>query len=122
VPGSESQRRLFEAVKTDMEQGQAILEAAMAWYGTHETASPIEGFMAGYHLAKQQYDARTLRLPPITADVEQLAPAGKSRRTIVAALKLFRDQVLAQTPDEIESGEWCSLTEIDALIQQLEVE
>jgi len=110
----------FTAVREDLDRGMAVYAAAGAWGAAHEEASLAEAFVAGYQLAHQQAIAHTMQAAPVTADVEQLAPAGKARRTIVAALRLFKDQVLTQTPDEIESGEWCSLEEADALIQQLE--
>ena len=59
---------------------------------------------------------------PTPHELTTLTPEGKARRTILAALRLFRDQILTQTPDEIESGEWCSLEEADALIAQLETD
>ena len=40
-------------------------------------------------------------------------------RTIIAALTFFRDQVLKDAQEEIASGEWLSLAEVDALIQAL---
>lgn len=112
----------FQAVKGDLDQGIAVYDAALAWASAHMDASRADAFVAGYQLATAQLTAHTMRAAPVTADVAQLAPEGKSRRTIVAALKLFRDQVLSQTPDEIESGEWCSLAEVDEVIQQLEAE
>lgn len=39
-------------------------------------------------------------------------------RTIVAALEYFRDQILSQQPEEIETGEWLAGPELAALIQQ----
>lgn len=72
-------------------------------------------FQAGWKAAQVQ----TLRLaPPVTADVSRLAPEGKATRTVIAALELFRDQVLTAAEEEIASGEWCSVAEVDQLIQE----
>ena len=59
---------------------------------------------------------------PVTADIAPHAPEGKPRRTIIAALELFKDQVLRGAVEEISSGEWCSLEEVDLLIHQLKDE
>lgn len=40
-------------------------------------------------------------------------------RTIVAALQYFKDQVLAQHPEEIDTGEWAKPEDIDALIEEI---
>ena len=95
-----------------------IYRAALNWTATHPDRSLTDAFVAGYQLASAQHRAQTMHAAPVTADIEPLAPKGKARRTILAALQLFRDQVLTQTPDEIESGEWCSLSEVDTLIAQ----
>ena len=88
---------------------------AEAWEAAHPDASLAEAFVAGMQFANQ----RTMQAPPVTADSETLAPAGKARRTIIAALEIFRDQVLRGATDEIASGEWCSVEETEGLIQQL---
>ena len=112
----------FAAVKRDLDQGREVYQAALQWAAAHEEASRADAFVAGYTLARQQLQAQVMHAQPVTVDVAQLAPAGKARRTIVAALKLFRDQVLSQSPDEIESGEWCGVEETEAVIAQLEGE
>lgn len=112
-----------QALRKDMEAGVAVYTAAEAWAAAHEgVASMTEAFVAGYRLATAQAQAHTMAAPPVTADVASLAPEGKPRRTIIAALELFKDQVLREAADEIASGEWCSLEEVDQLIQQLKDE
>lgn len=113
---------MIGASGSERARGGSIYAVAEQWAEQHPLASIAEAFVVGYELAHNQFTAHTMAAPPVTADVATLAPEGKARRTIVAALKLFRDQVLAQTPDEIESGEWCSPTEVDALVQQIEAE
>jgi len=93
-----------------------IYGAAERWAQQHPEAALEQAFIAGYQLAQ----GVTLHAPPpVTADVASLAPEGKPRRTIIAALQLFKDQVLAEHPEEIETGEWCSPEEVDQLLVQL---
>lgn len=97
---------------------------AEAWADTHDLTvySHVEAFIAGYLLAQQHAHAQTMTAPPVTAGLAQLAPGGKVRRTIIAALELFKDQVLRDAQEEIASGEWCSVEEAGQLIQQLKAE
>lgn len=74
-----------------------------------------ETFLAGWRAALGQ----TMQAPPVTVDVTRLAPEGKSYRTLIAALEMFIDGILRQQPEEIASGEWCSVEEAQALIEQL---
>lgn len=109
----------FDAVRADLADAMDVQGMALAWVSAHEQAGLAEAFLAGYAFAM----ARTLRSEaPVTSDVLPVDPTSKARRTIRAALQLFRDQVLTQTPDEIASGEWCSLEECDQLIAELEPE
>jgi hypothetical protein len=72
-------------------------------------------FVAGW-LAAQGI---TVHAAPVTVDVESLAPHTKAQRTIIAALEIFKDQILSQSPDEIESGEWMGPGEVDDLLATL---
>ena len=95
---------------------------AEAWVEQNPLATIAEGFMAGYRLAVEQFTARAMAAPPVTADLASLAPEGKVRRTIIAALELFKDQVLRDAKEEIASGEWCSIEEVDQIIAQFKQE
>jgi O-acetyl-ADP-ribose deacetylase (regulator of RNase III) len=95
---------------------------AEEWAEQNPLATIAEGFMAGYRLATQQAHAHMIAAPPVTADLGAFHPDGKVRRTIAAALELFKDQVLRDAQDEITSGEWCSIEEIDQVIRQLKDE
>jgi hypothetical protein len=75
-----------------------------------------------WEAATTTHEARTMLAPPVTADTETYAPEGKGRRTMIAALELFKDQVLRDAQDEIASGEWCSVEEIEQLITELKQE
>ena len=109
----------FTAVKADLDRGMEVYAAANAWALTHDAEGLEAAFLAGYQLAVQQLTARTMLAPPLAADIATLAPDGKARRTIIAALDLFKDQVLRDARDEIASGEWCSLEEVEQLIIDL---
>jgi hypothetical protein len=98
----------------------SLLELALAWAATTPPDTPLHvAFMAGYLHAQKAARAQTMTAPPVTADLRALAPEGKVARTIIAALELFRDQVLRDASDEIASGEWCSLAEVDSVIAEL---
>lgn len=75
------------------------------------------GWIAGA-LNQARPDSATPTPSPI-ADPEILPVEQKPRRTILAALELFKDQILAGDPEEIRSGEWCSVAEVDQLLTQL---
>lgn len=96
-----------------------VYQVAYAWHLDHPDHTPIEAFVAGFKAARAQLLAHTMQAAPVTVDVEQLAPEGKPRRTIIAALEIFKDQILSQAPDEITSGEWLSVPEVDELITTL---
>lgn len=93
-----------------------LVQLAQAWAAAHPESPLHVGFIAGYLHAQREAHAQTMAAPPVTADVAALAPEGKVRRTIVAALELFRDQVLTSAKEEIASGEWCSPQEVHELI------
>jgi hypothetical protein len=119
----------FAAVKGDLDTGMrelgreaTIREIAQVWVERNPVSPPIDAFVAGYKFALAQAQAHTMTAPPVTADLISLAPEGKVRRTIIAALELFKDQVLRDAAEEIASGEWCSVQEAEQVIQQLKDE
>jgi hypothetical protein len=77
------------------------------------------GFYAGYQAAMGKQLAEA---PPVTSEVAQYAPETKAQRTIVAALRHFAEHVLHDATEEIAAGEWMSITEVHALIDQLEAQ
>jgi hypothetical protein len=97
----------------------SMYAVAEQWVADHPLASPVAAFVVGYELARQQFMGHTMQAPPVTVDLATLAPETKAQRTIIAALELFRDQVLGAAEEEIASGEWCSLPEVAELIQRL---
>lgn len=76
------------------------------------------GWIAGA-LNQARRERADIAAPPPKAAPEILPAEQKPRRTILAALELFKDQVLAGDPEEIGSGEWCSVAEVDQLLAQL---
>lgn len=110
-------------------ENQGLIEVAFrSWLTSHADRDNVRrveneslvarAFYAGWQAAQ----GVTLQAPPVTADVATLAPEGKPRRTIVAALTHFKEHVLQQAEEEIASGEWCSIAEVETLIAQLEAE
>lgn len=120
VPGALAQAEAAGAIREL--PSDEIVDVASLWVERHPEATPVEAFRAGYLLALQQSQARTMAAPPVSVDVRELAPEGKPRRTIIAALELFKDQVLRDATDEIASGEWLTIEETEQLIQQLREE
>ena len=106
------------ATERPQEHSEASAWAAQ-WTAQHPTAGPFDAFLAGYLCALQIARAHLMQAPPVTADVASLAPSGKVRRTIIAALELFKDRVLPEAQEEIASGEWCSIEEVEQVLQQL---
>lgn len=68
-------------------------------------------FQAGYQMGSAA-----------VADMRQPLTGTAESRTVIAALKVFRDSVLVDAREEIESGEFLSLEAVDALIKRLERE
>lgn len=73
------------------------------------TAGYVEGVRTGMAAAHQQRPA-----VPIFYTKD-----GIVNRTLIAALELFRDQVLVGVPEEVQSGEWLNAAEVNELIAQL---
>jgi len=108
--------------------GPSALDAFDDWLRGHqhnpvfhatENAEILKrAFVAGW-LAAQGV---TVHAAPVTVDVDTLAPHTKAQRTIIAALEIFKDQILSQSPDEISSGEWMGPGEVDELIATLKAQ
>jgi hypothetical protein len=95
----------------DQRQG----DLATHWAEQHPSASIEEAYRAGYQDAIQAFR----RAESERAAVPAFSAATKTTRTMVAALSLFRDQVLIGATEEITSGEWCSVEEVNQLIAHL---
>ena len=108
--------QVVQQLQTDMRTGLDTYAYALQWVAANPEASLADAFLAGYQYA----NAKTIGAPPVAVDVERLSPEGKVRRTIVAALQYFREQVLPVATEEVASGEWCSVEEIERLIQQFQ--
>lgn len=96
-----------------------LYQVAYNWSTEHPDVTTTEAFVAGFKAARAQFLAHTMQAAPVTVDVATLAPHTKAQRTIIAALEIFKDQILNQAPEEILSGEWMSIPEVDALIATL---
>jgi hypothetical protein len=97
---------------SDLESTTLVL-LARQWAAEHPESPLYVAFMAGYLTA--QREGRT-----VSPEAATLTLAGKVPRTIIAALQLFRDQVLKDAQEEIASGEWCSVQEVEDLIAHLQ--
>jgi hypothetical protein len=105
-----------------------VLEAWIRFWDRVAADSPVralqaedllkDAFMAGWVQGAQNQARQTMNAAPVTADIRELAPHTKAQRTIIAALELFKDQVLIGATDEIASGEWCTVAEVTELIQR----
>src|SRR5262245_43780222 len=90
-------------------------DVATYWAAEHPGATVAEAYRAGSLDGTRAARATAQQQAPAVA----FSPETKIARTIVAALEYFADQVLRDAPQEVESGEWCSVEEVRALIQQL---
>lgn len=72
------------------------------------------GWVAG---AQNQAHHTPMDLPPAP-----LRPESKPQRTIIAALELFKDQVLFGAIEEIATGEWCTVAEVEDLIARFKAQ
>jgi hypothetical protein len=98
-------------------------DAAREWLAAHPDATLYDAFVGGYLAGVQDVRRQLLgprgRPAPAAAESESFAPEHKVGRTLIAALTLFRDQVLVGAEDAVSSGEWCSVAEVNNLLQQL---
>lgn len=100
--------------RPDRQGALDIYQYALQWSAANPDATPADSFIAGYQYAI----GKTMGAPPVSVDVPQFAVEGKARRTIKAALIYFKEQILPRAIDEVSSGEWTSMEEIDRLIDQ----
>lgn len=91
---------------------------AERWRREHPEATVEDAFTAGYiegvRAARQAHAA-----VPAPAAPPPLPPDAIITRTVIAALELFRDQILVDTPEEIQSGEWMSAQQVNDFIAHL---
>lgn len=98
----------------DQEPAPPPLNPAQQWTVEHPEASLEEAFTAGFvEGVRQARQAERPAAPP------ELDPAYVVNRTLVAALALFRDQVLLANPEEVTTGEWLSAQQVTALMRQI---
>lgn len=92
-------------------------DVATLWARAHPDATIEEAYRAGMLDAQRELQ-RALRetAAAATPKPETWSPEGRVARTLIAALTLFRDQVLVADPEEVGTGEWCSAKDIDGLI------
>jgi hypothetical protein len=96
-------------------------DVADRWARDHDDVTIAEAYRAGYQAGIRAARAAAAAPSPAPAhvpdDVNQ-----KITRTICVALAMFRDQVLVNNPEEVDSGEWMSAEETTRLIRRLQLE
>jgi hypothetical protein len=97
------------------------------WAEQHPGATLAQAYRAGAEYVLSQVRERHERPngPPQSQEPAMPAAAAptidaRTYRTVVAALALFRDQILAERPEEIAAGEWLSAEEATTVIDQLQ--
>ena len=92
------------------------------WMRGHPNATLEDAFTGGYIAGAQDMRQTLWRQQQAQGEGPrdaQADPQAKIARTIIAALGYFADQILRGAPQEVQSGEWCSVEEVHALIHQL---
>lgn len=95
-------------------EGEEQLGPFDRWALAHPQATLEDAFTAGYVEGMRDMQRQQQRAVP---QAQTFLAEGKATRTIVAALMVFRDQVLATEPEEIATGEWMSVAEVTQLIR-----
>jgi hypothetical protein len=86
-----------------------------AWRRQNPGATVEDAFTAGYiEGVRAARRAQLLQPSPTT-----YSPDGAVNRTLVAALELFREQVLLGEPEEVATGEWLSAHQVTGLIREI---
>lgn len=114
-------------------EGEGIVEQAFrVWFASAFT--PGESVRTDrYEIAKRafevgwrsgaQHQAHAQQQEQPSAPAFDPDPVKKARRTVIAALRYFRDQVLTGLrPEDFAEGEWCTVQECDEVIAQIESE
>lgn len=98
------------------------INLAQLWIQRHPDATLEQAFTAGYiagvKVTRQEVMAHLPEQRPSPMEMST-TPEDRMNRTIAAALELFRDQVLAGNPEEITTGEWMSVAEVNNLLRSL---
>jgi hypothetical protein len=92
------------------------------WARQHAQATPAEAYDAGYQAGLQAAREAVKLQVRGGAPLAAFHPAGRMTRTLIAALTLFRDQVLVEAAEEIALGEWATADEVTALVAKLQQE
>jgi len=122
-PPSREDYALNDEVTETTHRAAAGWTLAERWEREHPDATIADAFAAGYiegvgdgrrqQLAIDGVRATQAPAPP------PLPPDAIITRTVIAALELFRDQILVETPEEIASGEWLSVQQVNDFIAHL---
>jgi hypothetical protein len=89
-----------------------------AWVARHPDATVEQAFTAGYIEGVRAARKAQLAAQPPRPQLD--AGDAKTYRTVIAALGMFRDQILSSHPEEVETGEWLTPDEANSVIAQLQ--
>lgn len=106
--------RVSERLPDDPTYGQGQGDVADVWAARNPDVSIAEAYRVGY----ADGVAAARQVPPAPPQ-SPVGPDATIARTVVAALELFRDQILAGDPEEVRTGEWLSADQVTAFIQQI---
>lgn len=100
-------------------EGEEQLGVFDRWALRHPKATLEDAFTAGYAEGVRAARHAQLAAQPATTAAVALSPHEIVNRTLVAALELFRDQVLQGEPEEVATGEWLSAYQVNGLIREI---
>jgi hypothetical protein len=89
------------------------------WALRNPTATLAEAWEAGYLAGAREADEKHREIERQRAAARRFDPTHAPARTILAALELFRDQVLAGNPEEVATGEWLSVSAVEQVMAQI---
>lgn len=100
---------------------ERLQDYAKRWAQEHPEALLEDAFVAGYVAGVTNVSRHRGVTPPTAPQAQPILfrPEGLVNRTIIAALELFRDQVLVTAREEIAAGEWMTVEAVNQLLAQL---
>ena len=104
-------------------------DIATEWAEQHPDVTAEQAYRAGFlegvqraRLEFQQFQAQQQAKQQAERPLAGFVADDMIQRTIIAALELFRDQVLTGDPEETTTGEWLTAHQVTALIAQMKGE
>lgn len=105
-------------------QGQDARDAAfLAWFRPFRGKLGAEGeqiIYAAFVAGAQWVEGRVVNGTTAGSGAADTLVGTAKERTIIAALRLFVEQILSQRPEEVATGEWLSAEETLAVVKEME--